>query len=259
MKKIENDQEKLYHYLKNEVCYNTYVLGDLAKYGLSSKEIVFYCQLDDEEKYKVILMKYMDDFVVYSASCDFDEKLVSEQIKLLSETEDFCISGKQEVVKKIVPYFPDKKVRNTYFAQYCKNEIKSNFASVRLKETDSRDLKQFYTEIDEFRKKYEKADSLDVIKNSFNEGRTFAIYKNGKIVCSASSTAESNICAMITNVGTHPNYRGKGYATSVVSDLICCLKEDGVENICLYYDNPTAGRIYKKIGFVDIGIYTVLR
>ena len=29
--------------------------------------------------------------------------------------------------------------------------------------------------------------------------------------------------------------------------------------LCLFYDNPEAGRIYKRLGFTDIGMWTMYR
>lgn len=32
----------------------------------------------------------------------------------------------------------------------------------------------------------------------------------------------------------------------------------GRQFLCLFYDNPAAGRIYHRIGFRDVGVYTIL-
>lgn len=32
----------------------------------------------------------------------------------------------------------------------------------------------------------------------------------------------------------------------------------GRQFLCLFYDNPAAGRIYHRIGFRDVGVYTIM-
>jgi predicted GNAT family acetyltransferase len=56
---------------------------------------------------------------------------------------------------------------------------------------------------------------------------------------------------MVVSVMTHPDYRRGGYATSCVSGLCEVLLSEG-KSLCLFYDNPAAGNIYKKLGFEDI-------
>jgi len=98
------------------------------------------------------------------------------------------------------------------------------------------------------------------MKTSFEGGRTYGILdENGVVIASASSTAESSYCAMVTNVCTSPACRNQGLAGIVMTKLIEELKKDCIENICLYYDNPLAGRVYKKIGFQEVGVYKTLR
>ncbi|EQI88936.1 acetyltransferase family protein [Clostridioides difficile P2] len=57
---------------------------------------------------------------------------------------------------------------------------------------------------------------------------------------------------MIIGVGTHPKYRAKGLATKCLIKLCSeLLRENKIP--CLFYDNEEAGKIYKKLGFENIG------
>lgn len=40
--------------------------------------------------------------------------------------------------------------------------------------------------------------------------------------------------------------------------LMADVLEEG-KSLCLFYDNPEAGRIYKRLGFKDIGRWTMYR
>ena len=55
-----------------------------------------------------------------------------------------------------------------------------------------------------------------------------------------------------------PDARGRGYASAVVSALCRDNFAAGRQFLCLFYDNPAAGRIYHRIGFRDVGVYTIL-
>ena len=83
-------------------------------------------------------------------------------------------------------------------------------------------------------------------------GRTWYIEKDGQIISSASSTAENSQSAMIVGVGTLPEHQKQGLASYCMSVLCKELLNEG-KMLCLFYDNPDAGTIYKRIGFVDIG------
>ncbi|MNN97268.1 FR47-like protein [compost metagenome] len=62
---------------------------------------------------------------------------------------------------------------------------------------------------------------------------------------------------MLVAVATHPDYRGQGLATRVVAKLCTDLLAEG-KSLCLFYNNPQAGLIYKKLGFSDIGSWTMM-
>ena len=62
--------------------------------------------------------------------------------------------------------------------------------------------------------------------------------------------------AMIVGVATDKDYRNQGLASAVMSKLCEEVLNEGKE-LCLFYDNPSAGKIYKRIGFTDIGIWSM--
>lgn len=64
---------------------------------------------------------------------------------------------------------------------------------------------------------------------------------------------------MITGVATLKEYRGRRLATETVVRLCREAFGDGKKFLCLFYDNPAAGRIYNRIGFKEMGQYAMLR
>ena len=72
----------------------------------------------------------------------------------------------------------------------------------------------------------------------------------------AKSTGENRSSAMIVGVGTHPNYRNLGLATKCVVKICCELLEEN-KIPCLFYDNEKAGYIYDKLGFKQLGSWSI--
>ncbi|MBY6051854.1 GNAT family N-acetyltransferase [Cytobacillus firmus] len=84
--------------------------------------------------------------------------------------------------------------------------------------------------------------------------RSFFIKEDGKMVSTASTTAENSLSAMVVGVATDSEFKKKGYATQCMVKLCRQLLSENKE-LCLFYDNPAAGTIYKRIGFEDIGFW----
>lgn len=69
---------------------------------------------------------------------------------------------------------------------------------------------------------------------------------------------ESDRSAMIVSVATRPGFRGRGYASATVAALCRGAFAGGKQFLCLFYDNPDAGRIYRRLGFAELGQYAML-
>ena len=79
------------------------------------------------------------------------------------------------------------------------------------------------------------------------------------MVSTAQTSADNSQSAMVVAVATDKAARGKGYASNVVSALCRASFARGKQLLCLFYDNPGAGRIYHRIGFETIGRYAMLK
>jgi hypothetical protein len=83
------------------------------------------------------------------------------------------------------------------------------------------------------------------------------IWINEHPVSCATNTRNTENGAGISEVYTPPNYRGKGYASSVVAELSASLLERGNKFCFLFADaeNPVSCGIYRKIGFYDLCVF----
>lgn len=81
--------------------------------------------------------------------------------------------------------------------------------------------------------------------------------RSARIASCALLSPEGNDAALIGGVFTLPAARGKGYAAACVSALSRDVQKDG-KLPCLFYENPVAGRIYRRLGFEECGRWAVL-
>ena len=75
----------------------------------------------------------------------------------------------------------------------------------------------------------------------------------GRVIATAGTTAENSLSAMIVGVATHPAHRGRGLASRLVSFICEQTLGSRFQTLALFYDNPDAGKIYRRLGFADAG------
>ncbi|MBE7060501.1 MAG: GNAT family N-acetyltransferase [Ruminococcaceae bacterium] len=251
-----NNNSNIIKYLMHEPHYNTYILGDIYVYGVDGDIVSLY--VDDIDNMRCIVMKFEKDFVVYSLKDNF---LPTEIVSFIykHQENDSCISGKGSTIEKLFSVMSDKKCRSTKLACFSGNCSKSHTNVYKLTENDAEDILDLYCSISEFKDKYKNISATE-IPSLFIGGRIFGIRDcSGKIIASAASTAESDFCAMITNVCVRQDYRKNGLSRKVMESLITDLQKNNICNICLYYDNPIAANLYESLGFKVLGEYKTLR
>lgn len=82
-------------------------------------------------------------------------------------------------------------------------------------------------------------------------GRGLCLKRDGHIISVLQSEFEEKDSALIVGVATAPEEQGRGLATEGLKLLCEELQQEG-KDLFLLYDNPTAGKIYEKIGFCPI-------
>ncbi|MDD3429463.1 MAG: GNAT family N-acetyltransferase [Oscillospiraceae bacterium] len=127
---------------------------------------------------------------------------------------------------------------------------------------DAAAIVELFCQIDEFKDGYlghEAEMEEEERLNLCNGGRGYGAFYEGKLISYAQTSAENSLGAMITGVATLPAWRRRGFAGAVVSSLCQMCFNDGMQFLCLFYDNPAAGSIYRQLGFEELGVYTMLR
>lgn len=248
-------QNKLEKFLMEEKELNLFIIGDLENFGFNEEFIEYWGEFNENNEIIAVLLRFYDDFTVYSKG-EFDALGFS---KILKDYNFSLLSGKMSVVEKFSHHIKVYGKRGMYFAKLDKlDKLYSGVLLEVIQPTLQEDvvkLYELYTIIDG----REDIETLGRLKSKFSSkgGRGYHIKNHkGEMVCSAETTAENKHSAMVVGVCTNPNYRNKGYATAVVSKLCKDLLLEG-RTLCLFYDNPAAGKIYKNLGFEDIGFWSL--
>lgn len=261
MRKIKLGQEEwLRKILLSDEPVNIYMLSDLDNYGVSDKDVeFFYSEYDN--KSITILMRFYNSFVVYSTTDMLDNYAVTETIRSRKNkwNELSCVSGKYSSVKSIA--LEEAYIRCTHVMVnrglcYHKKRISNDRINVFGKESVDMII-DHYRSIPEMKDKYgnDYAAIRDDILRNLESGRVLGIEKDGAIVSSVMTTAESHQRAMFINVCTSPDYRRQGLASQVIEGLSELLFNEGKSALFIYYENEAAGEIYKRAGFEYVDDY----
>ncbi len=269
MKKLEEkDREKILEYVGQEPEMNLFFIGDIENHGIDTEEVSIFA-LEDAEGWDCVLLKYFDFYIIYSQKKQYRASQVADFLK--GRTVD-CISGKTELVRQLQPYYPELKLQETYMCRCGREELltdriinpgSSAQENVILRKLELEDIPQIMKLnmlIEEFAPTYSDPEkSEQQLKTDLPVNLSVGVFEGDELAAIARTSASNSISAMIVDVATAPEKRGKGYASMAVRELCRSSFAGGRKFLCLFYDNPAAGRIYHRIGFRETGSYAMMR
>jgi predicted GNAT family acetyltransferase len=246
--------------VKDEPEFNLYIIGDIENYGYDKPYLDYFGEFDENGTIKAVMVRFYSIFTAYSKG-DFDVNGFAEIINSFNKFG--MLTGQKEVVSKFessvlklsrpdVLFFavlnkidPSFKVNeNIMVKRACLDDIER---IVELKNS----IKEFSDGSGNFK---------EILLNEFKTGTSHGYYVEleGKMISYAQTSAENSMSCMVVSVMTDEKYRGQGFASACIKTLCMDMTNQG-KTLCLYYKNPKAGDIYKRIGFKDIGIYNMYR
>lgn len=240
----------LMDYLSQDKVSNLFIIGDIDNYGFDNDFQNIYID-EEDNKIVTVYLTYHDSLVISSYDNVVDNAFVDH---LINEYDITIISGLKAVIDQID--IEDKHQEDCYFAKMIKPNDMVDTSMVRYAKYDQLPLiakthKMIFNN---------DKDELPSLQLSFSSksGRQAAIFMDNQAVSVASSTAECDGLAMVVGVGTLPEYRNHQYASMCITKLSNDLLAEG-KIPCLFYSNPSAGRIYKALGYQDIGFWSLIR
>lgn len=258
-KLTQSDHETIMGFLQEEASMNLFIIGDLEAYGYETDFQDLWGDFEDDGQLRAVLLRYHNSFIPYAKSAEFDVNGFAQVMK--SFQGENILSGKTEIVSEIerLEELNLGKKRIMHFAE-CTSSDKFDPPSLQVKMATVHDVDRILelrNRIEEFTTT-ENARAILLQSIETGTGRTYFLEQGGTMVASASTAAENSLSAMIVGVCTHPDHRRRGFATAVMQQLFSDVMNEG-KTLCLFYDNPEAGSIYKRLGFKDIGLWTMYR
>ncbi|WP_340033180.1 GNAT family N-acetyltransferase [Paenibacillus sp. FSL H3-0302] len=260
-KLTKDDQELLMALLRKEPALNLFIIGDVENFGFEQDFMDLWGEIDPADgRIKAALLHFYRSYLPY-ADGPFDVEGFAEIIR--KDNDIHMISGASEVVKAFDGEINFKQVKQLYFAELkeMNNKISESFSSAEpIKKATVQDVEAICAltdTIEEFESS--RNGSRTSLRKTLesNTGRTYYIEREDKVIVTASTSAENSMSAMIVGVATHQAFREQGLASRVMAQLCADLLHEG-KSLCLFYDNPHAGVIYKRLGFQDIGSWTIV-
>lgn len=261
IRQLNKDDHKIcFQLLKTQPAENLFIIGDIEAYGYETDFQKLWGEFNENGELMAVLLKYEENYIPYSLG-SFNAKGFAQI--MLDDPNFSMMSGLKHITEQIEPYVSHrlKWKRQTYYAKCVElTPSTTNVDTSKVKQAvpnDAEALVELLNSIPEF------SDSIlttERKRRGLEDGvsRSFYIENDGKMVSTASTTAENTLSAMVVGVATLENYKKKGYATQCMVKLCQLLLNEGKE-LCLFYDNPAAGLIYKRIGFEDIGFWMMYK
>ncbi len=256
-KLTDRDNEQVMEFLKQDPEFNIFIIGDIEQFGYNSDFQTLWGEFSNDEL-KAVLLKYKGNCVYYSPI-----KRSIEPFKVILDSIEFNImNGKKDIVDVFEGYFEDWKIKDMYFASmtsFTKEEV--DVSEVKLIKTYEDFIDEFnlLEGIDEFSAgQGETIEEYSEHQQKITEqGARTSYYfkKDNKMVSVATVVAENSVNGMVVGVATDKSYRKQGLASVVMNKLCDDYLNVKKKSICLFFDNPKAGKIYHRLGFVDIGFY----
>lgn len=258
----EMDREQTLRFLEMESALNLFLIGDIYNYGFDQEFQQLWGDFDGTGQLRAVLLRYRGNWIPWAPG-PFDVEGFAEVIRTGRETE--MLSGIDRVTgafRRIpgLPFRWDNR-RQTHFARFTdadglnrlEKEVSLPIRPMTLEDVPL--LSRLSEQIAEFASR-DRAEELRASLES-GDARGYWAEDGGRAVAMARTAAENPASAMVVGVGTHPSYRRQGLATQLMIRLCREVWSEG-KSVCLFYDNPRAGAIYRRLGFREIGIWNMI-
>jgi uncharacterized protein len=248
-------KETLLNYVKQEPAINLFIIGDIEQYGLNQEFQEVYLQYNANHQITSCLLRYYTSVVFYSHTKAFQ---VDEIINILKTLKFDRLSGKKECLDLLVPHLEQiLKIEDCFFCE-CPHGNQLVKPEVHIKQAGLSDLPKLYEclkHTDFHITNYIESNTRKLEQKS---GRIYYVENNdNEVISTAGTSIETSVSAMIGGVTTLHTHRNQGLASQIVSQLASDLLSEG-KTPCLFYFNQAAGSIYHRIGFQDIGLWTLV-
>lgn len=257
----EHDRTRILAYISKEPEVNLYFSGDIEAYGVSEPvTMAAFGGLGD--RWGAIALALRDNYVVYSQDGMFDPDEVARWISSAGRRPRH-INARLDIARRLHPLFGEYVLEECRLARCV--AVKPGAAGspgkgCTLRKLGERDYDALFDALETIagsthvrRGSRERDEAIERKVAAAQVGcSTFGIFCGDTLLSTASVSSASKLGAMISGVATRPEMRRRGLATAVVSATCEECFRQGMRFVTLYYTDPTAARIYGRIGFEDV-------
>jgi hypothetical protein len=254
----ETDRKSVLNYLYQEPEFNIFPIGDIETFGFDQDFQRVYGEFDQDGQYLSILLRYRVHAIYYADQLHFNE----DYLKIFKDDPFEHLSGKSQLIDLMKPYLSNYKYNQMYFCKATSLSSQDiNPLGIEIQHLKTRDearkIHDLLLQIPEFRITKDPEGFVDGKMQSIQMGECLFIKEKDKVISTVSTTAETTKSAMVVAVATDKNNRHKGYASLLMKRLMSIYFEEKKKSLCLFYDNPEAGKIYLRLGFKEMGTWTL--
>jgi len=260
----ERDREQVMGLLAPESALNLFIIGDVENNGFGQEFQQLWGDFEATGRLRAVLLRYYGSFIPYAPG-EFELDGLAE-VLIGHRDRITAFSGIDRV---ILPF-------ETYPGLLPENARKRTLSFLELRDGDrlagpeggglgGQAFRAGPDDVPAYLRLWaevhglERSDEFDRSHRREIEqgaGRVYLLRQGDRVVATVKTTAETSSGAVITGVTTHPAFRRRGLATSLLVLLCRELLGEG-KRPCLFYDNPEAGGIYRRLGFTDAGTWVM--
>lgn len=251
IRELSNDyNELILDFLMKDSIVNYFIIQGLKREKFKETFVKKWGEFNNNGDLIAILLKRKSLNMQFYGKCNYDYKGF---IRIINNEKYNKLIGEYKILENIINNHKFSNIKKG--SSLCKLDNNKNL----LSKCKNYNIKKLTTnDLDKVINLYEKvfngftSKKLMVEKLKNGTGRGYYIEINGEIVSVAQSDYENNNSAIIVGVGTDPEFQNRGYASDILIKLCKELQDEGKE-IYLQYDNLHAGKIYQRLGFINIG------
>lgn len=259
----EEHYAELRQFLAAEPGYSVFLSSNLERFGLDDPFIHFWGTFQDDQLVTTLMM-VGQRAGIYTT----DPSTLRPAMEIALRQHVSFIMGSRDVMNSALQHLWQLTVTRReghFFARLASERFQpqpaGTFSQAVIRKAMPDDvpaLTTLYTGAAGF-----ELASVEQVRQSMIERvyalRTYVAEIKGRLVAGASTSAESYNAAMIGGVWTLPDERSHGHSTAVVAALSAELLAEGRSPYLFYLENNApAAHVYKKIGFEDIGHWSVV-
>lgn len=242
----ESNIQELFTYFEKDLKNCLYSYIDLKKYGIHNKDLQIYFN-KNQDQITSVATKYYNGLQLFHYGSVFP---VNNTIALIHDLQPSIISSTPDIIDALATFTLEYEVEQGFVTSLENVKTDFSYSVTPACLADMEDIAKLICMDEGLGGHYTVPELKEQLATRKKEkfGRNYIIREKGNIVCHAATYAEVDNLAVISGVITHPNYRGHGYARSLVAKLCADLLSEGKRPYLFYYTKESEA-LYKKIGF----------